>query len=80
LAELEDSVEPLRLELCLVFLNGFKSLAQPVYFGYQLLVVLTDALNLVKTPFLVLCRLHEALQDKYRIIYIYPQTKSDLRH
>jgi hypothetical protein len=26
-------------------------------------------LNLVKTPFMILCRLHEALQVKYSTIY-----------
>jgi hypothetical protein len=69
LTKLEDSIEPLRLKLCLVLLSSLEPLAQSVHFGYQLLVVIIDALNLVKTPFTVLCHLHEALQVKYSTIY-----------
>jgi hypothetical protein len=54
-------------------------LAQPVHFGCQLLIVLRDALNLVKAPFTVLCSLHEALQVTYNIIYACPHTKAGLR-
>jgi hypothetical protein len=78
LTKLEDSIEPLRLNLYLVLFSGLELLAQSIHFSCQLLIVFEDALNLVKAPFMVLCSLHEALQVTNNIIYVCPHTKAGL--